>query len=582
MDRLSQYDRIFVVDTEYHSAPGEPVRPICICAMEVRSMTPICSWLWQQPATVLPVQCGDRDLFVCFSAMAEFSVYTALGWALPINVLDLWVEHRAETNGVVPPGFCGLVEALRYHEIIDDLECDRRKKFKDEMRQICIDGVSEAIEASQGQIMAYCQGDVADTAALLRAMAPCVDVDRARYRGTYLRSLASIEGSGVPMDMGRLVVLRDRWDAVRQHLAALANLRYPGVYHQGTCAFDSDRFRDYLHRIGIHDWPRQLTGNLKLDSDTWDDQVEIHPQLGRLHQIRSTISRMRTVTLAVGADGRNRCGLRPFSSRSGRNQPSNSKHIFGCSKWLRGLIRAPVGRALSYLDYSQQEFGIAAKLSGDSAMQAAYLSGDPYLAFAKQIGLIPIDGTKRTHPEQREIGKRCVMGVQFVMGARSLGQRVGREEEYGRILLAQHRRAYPDYWCWSDQVVAAAHFGRSIRSRFGWPIHVFLGTKDRTLANFPMQSNGAEILRLAVILAVQGGVQVVAPVHDAILIEADVAAIDEAIATAKSAMIEASKIVLDGFALRVDNSGPILGRFPELGDGQQIWDQVWAYLGVDP
>src|SRR5262249_10646782 len=81
--------------------------------------------------------------------------------------------------------------------------------------------------------------------------------------------------------------------------------------------------------------------------------------------------------------------------------PSNSKYIFGPSVWLRGLIKPPRGHGIAYVDWSQQEFGIAAALSGDLTMQAAYHSGDPYLAFAKQAGAVPPDATKATHGPTR-------------------------------------------------------------------------------------------------------------------------------------------------------------------------------------
>src|SRR6202008_4761107 len=96
-------------------------------------------------------------------------------------------------------------------------------------------------------------------------------------------------------------------------------------------------------------------------------------------------------------DGRNATLLSAFRSRTGRNQPSNTKFIFGPSVWLRGLIKPPPGHAVAYVDWRQQEFGIAAALSGDVAMQAAYRSADPYLAFAKQAGAVPADATKTTH-----------------------------------------------------------------------------------------------------------------------------------------------------------------------------------------
>jgi len=57
----------------------------------------------------------------------------------------------------------------------------------------------------------------------------------------------------------------------------------------------------------------------------------------------------------------------------------------------------------------QQEFGIAAALSRDPNMMAAYASGDPYLAFAKQCGAAPADATKQSHKAVREQFKACVL-----------------------------------------------------------------------------------------------------------------------------------------------------------------------------
>lgn len=41
---------------------------------------------------------------------------------------------------------------------------------------------------------------------------------------------------------------------------------------------------------------------------------------------------------------------------------------------------------MAYSNYSQQEFIIAAALSDDQGMKAAYFTKDPDLAFAKQAG----------------------------------------------------------------------------------------------------------------------------------------------------------------------------------------------------
>jgi DNA polymerase I len=70
------------------------------------------------------------------------------------------------------------------------------------------------------------------------------------------------------------------------------------------------------------------------------------------------------------------------------------------------LIQPPPGHAIAYIDWAQQEFGIAAALSRDPLMMDAYRSGDPYLAFAKQAGAAPPDATKATHKTIRDQFKR--------------------------------------------------------------------------------------------------------------------------------------------------------------------------------
>jgi hypothetical protein len=67
-----------------------------------------------------------------------------------------------------------------------------------------------------------------------------------------------------------------------------------------------------------------------------------------------------------------------------------------------------------------------------------------------------------------------------------------------------------------------------------------------------MQANGAEMLRLACCLATESGIEVVAPVHDAVMICAPCDRLNADIERTRAAMAEASRIVLDGFELRTD------------------------------
>jgi hypothetical protein len=152
-------------------------------------------------------------------------------------------------------------------------------------------------------------------------------------------------------------------------------------------SFSKARFAQWLSRNGIP-WLQTETGDLSLADDTFREMSKAFPIVAPLRELRHALSELRLESLTVGRDGRNRCLLSPFKSKTGRNQPSNSKFIFGPSVWIRCLIKPTAGMAIAYLDWSQQEFGIAAALSGDQAMQEAYRTADPYLDFAKQAGAV--------------------------------------------------------------------------------------------------------------------------------------------------------------------------------------------------
>ena len=54
-----------------------------------------------------------------------------------------------------------------------------------------------------------------------------------------------------------------------------------------------------------------------------------YPKVQPLHELRKTLSEFKLNKLAVGKDGRNRTLLSPFAAKTGRNQPSTAKFIFG-------------------------------------------------------------------------------------------------------------------------------------------------------------------------------------------------------------------------------------------------------------
>jgi DNA polymerase-1 len=405
-------------------------------------------------------------------------------------------------------------------------------------------------------------------------MLPRIDLPRALLRGRYMAAAAAMEFAGVPIDLTTLELLRTYWTDIQDELIRAIDADY-GVFDGRS--FRAERWAQYLAKHGIP-WPRLESGALDLSDDAFRQMAKAHSCVAPMRELRSALADLRLNDLAVGHDGRNRTILSAFRSRTGRNQPSNSKYIFGPSVWLRGLIKPPPGHGVAYIDWSQQEFGIAAVLSGDPAMQEAYRSGDPYLAFAKQAGAVPLDATKKTHGPVRELFKQCVLAVQYGMGAESLACRIGQAPVVARDLLRAHRETYRNFWRWSDAALDHAMLTGELHTVFGWHIHVGEHPNPRSLRNFPMQANAAELLRLACCFATERGIEVCAPVHDAVLICAPPDRLEGDIAGMRAAMAEASRIVLYGFELGTDVH---IVKYPERymdTRGAAMWDQVTGLI----
>lgn len=561
------FREVWTVDFEFTAPPGERPHVICVAARELKTGRTIRQWEGEF-GPLPPYPTGPDVLFVAYFASAEFGCHLALGWPMPQRVLDLFCEHRCLTNGI-PTGYANsLLGALAYHGL-DGLGVDE----KTEMRDLAIRGGPWTAD-ERAALLDYCEFDVVALARLLPAMLPSIDLPRALLRGRYMVASARMEHAGVPIDVPTLYRLRSHWHDLQDRLIAAIDADY-GVFAGRT--FKADRFANWLAHEKIP-WPRLESGALDLSDDAFRQQARAHPRVAPLRELRSSLAELRLNDLAVGIDGRNRCLLSPFRARTGRNQPSTSRYIFGPSRWLRGLIRPLPGHGVAYLDWAQQEFGIAAALSGDPAMMDAYRSGDPYVAFAKQAGAVPEDATKDSHPAQRSLFKACVLAVQYGMGPELLASRIGQPPIVARRLLQLHREVYRVFWRWSDAAVDTAMTTSKLWTVFGWYIRVGQQINPRSMRNFPMQANGAEMLRLACCLATESGIEVVAPVHDALMICAPRDRLDADAERTRNFMAEASRIVLGGFELATDAA---VVRYPDRYTdeaGVSMWQRVMVLL----
>ncbi|MBT4290807.1 MAG: DNA polymerase I, partial [Deltaproteobacteria bacterium] len=327
---LDSFQEIWLADYEFQALLGGKPLPICMVAHELKKGHRI--KVWQDRLLSLctpPYSIGPNSLFIAYYSSAEFSCHFALDWELPQNVLDLYVEFRNLTNGCPIPSGSGLLGALIKYGIrkFDAIE-------KDEMRNLAIRG-GPFTSDEQKSLLDYCESDVEALSLLFEKMEPELDLERALLRGESMKAVAAMEHTGVPIDMELFPRLKNNWASIKQKTVDQIDSQY-GIY-EGT-SFKTKRFENYLQAENIP-WPRLESGALELKESTFKHMSQTYPQLTALKDLRWTLSQMKLSELAVGPDGRNRCLLSPFRAKTGRNQPSTSKFIYGTAAWLRGLIK---------------------------------------------------------------------------------------------------------------------------------------------------------------------------------------------------------------------------------------------------
>jgi hypothetical protein len=563
--------KIVFADFEFYDEDGEQPKPCCVVASEHPADTLHSVWLEGQRCPRAPFPTGPGVMLVAYFATAEMNCFLALNWEPPEFVIDLFPEFRILTNGRYLEHGNGLLGAATYFGLNGIASAQ-----KDAMRARILKGPPFTSE-EKWAILKYCQGDIDNLPQLFgKLMCDATQYVPAIWRGAFVKALAGAEFTGIPIDVETYRDLVAHWPTLQSQLIARVNCAIP--------VFEGEHLRIALFQewLADHqlsgDWPLTPSGAPSLDDDTLKEMGERYPEIRQLREVRQLQAQMRTLKLTIGPDHRNRTLLSPFGSKTGRNTPKASQYIFGQPHCLRHLVRPAPGLALAYIDWSCQEFAIAAALSGDPKMLEAYRSGDPYLGLARFAGAVPADATKATHPQPRELFKTCTLGSQYGITTWGLGARLG-DARQAKDLLRDHRRVFHVYWEWTSATLDFAQLKGYLVTTFGWRIDT-LNTNLRTLQNFLMQANAAEMLRIAMVYAMEMGVQVIAPVHDAFLIQAPESEIDRHVALMQEAMEIASRIVLDGFPLRSEVQQVI--RYPDRfvdEKGAETWRWLLESLG---
>jgi len=594
---------IIVLDAEYVSRAGEAVQPVCVCAKSLISRR---EWrIFHEQGAPCPFPVNDETvLFVSFSAPSEWSYFLAAGWELPSTIIDLFVERMLETNG--KKNFQGkrdvpkLITSLTAYGI-PAMDAEEKQS----MREIILRGGPYS-ETERAEILAYCMGDVEATEKLLLAMIPHLSLEQAIVRGNYTRAVAHVEFNGIPVDVEMCRKLEKAWPRLKERLIAEVEETYAyGVYKRESPTkpfrFDEKAFAELVQRLGLHEaWPKTERGKYQTsDSDkgghVFKRMAELEPYLEPLRVLRNTLNEMKVFKLPIGADGRVRTTVWPFWTETGRNQPGVLEEtgkkgkkkrygfLFTLPKWFRFLIKPELGRAVAYVDVISEEAGIAAALSNDPQMKKAYGERDMYLGFAYLAGAAPRDATKETHGPVRKKYKTALLGSLYGQTVWGLKYQAKISIQEASDVLAELRRVFAVYFTWSDNSCTVAAINKSIATPMGWKMRVGRNTKPNKVLNFPMQATGADILHLAAYMMADRGIELLAMVHDAVLVGAPVNRIKADCEIVRECWAEASRIVLDGFELKSSAEKIVCApdRYSD-EDGAEFWARVTKMLAEMP
>jgi DNA polymerase-1 len=225
---------------------------------------------------------------------------------------------------------------------------------------------------------------------------------------------------------------------------------------------------------------------------------------------------------------------------------------------FRGFFRAPKGRALVDVDYSQLELRVFAALSGDAKMIQAFEDGwDYHDLIVQRLGCA------------RRQAKAINFGIIFGMSVSTLAAELGVDEVTAGEYLRGWDEQAPDGAKWRHSLPRLYAVEQGVRTARRWIDYLNDDeaevSKNTRPMNYPVQGGAADVMHRAMRLLFEryrdwpGNVLPVLTVHDEILVEADIAVVDRVGALLADVMVEAFRDVLPNGPTRflaIPGAGP--------------------------
>ena len=598
---LSQFERVYVWDSEYQTVPGWHVRPVCMSATELHSGEKF-SCRFDAPGQHVenPLDFGPKALHISYSAPAELGFALAAGWGLPVNVLDLWVEYRVLTNGSVD--FRGnkpetdLISACNAYGITDTTP----RVVKDMNRDRIIQG-HPFTDAEMRQIQTYCDDDVKMLRDFADRILPDIEnLAQALHRGRCQKAVACIEWNGLPVDTATLDRLKANISIVRRVLVERMEAEHGfGIYtvdKKGDPHMSVKNYTGWIRGMGFDEHTWEFNGErASYDDEVLEQAATMYatqfPSLAAFRELRKflTIAKAK-FKYTVGPDGRNRTSMMPFIGAASRHQPKTSENISNASKPMRSLLAPHRGEVLIHRDLSNAEYGIAAALSQDKKRWDNYLHRDAYLVKAADFGFCDYTATKATHKDLRNKFKPVTLAGQYGQTADGLAKVLGITKGTAQSYIDKENKRYPAYQAWLAENEEALAFDGYVETECGFRLQIPFdlrkssrsghnGHLRRQAMNLPMQGNCAEIMRYACCLATERGIDVGGTCHDSFLYTAREESLEETDTLMVRCINEACEAILgDGYILKSERDVVHFPDHYQHEDGKEMWDRIVVSL----
>lgn len=460
----------------------------------------------------------DPDIvWVSYSLGAEISSLLRLGINVEnLKCVDLMVECRMITMShrkyfTMDSSMMGQITCLL------GKDTSAQSETKDDMRDLIL-GQNTWTEEEWDLIVKYCESDIADMRDLFLKVSEIhdeadhpYDLEAVLKRGDYVRKCSEMDfaSNGFPVNSQAINNIFKNRDEVKLNLIRNLSTEWRECFVPSKNGFvlKQNLLENLVKSKGWIGWPRTDSGKLSLDTSTLKELAKRIPEVQEIRQYRQTENTLRSTDFSDKiVDGYIKPRTSAFTAVTGRNglEPSRG-YLLNLPKWIRKIIHPAKGMVLLSGDWSQQEIAVGAALSKDVNLIKAYNSGDIYVAMGKMAGMIPEDGTKDTHPVERNLVKALQLALGYGKGVRALGVDfhaimgggLAQASAKAREIHAWHQRAFSTYWAWANKGVQDAYTKGWVSTLDSWVSWVGSRTKKTQLLNFPMQGTGAAMMRIA-------------------------------------------------------------------------------------